>query len=246
MGKLQKRITQIFAGVVMLFAPSVMAATLPETEPFGPTTPNFEQTLTFNQFDTSLGTLTAINIEMILSISGGTLGLDNESESGGIATYELGSDGNLTSSDVNFTTSDFSPFLDGGLNVITSTTKWLDVDSGDPDDQYDTDGGTDNWLYTGGTNSLSDHNDMSSGTWTSGAKGYIGNGTFDIVADIDTYIDFYGISGLSYTGSPVTASGTVTVTYTYTTPVPEPATMVLFGIGLLGVAGISRKKLMKK
>jgi hypothetical protein len=32
----------------------------------------------------------------------------------------------------------------------------------------------------------------------------------------------------------------------YTNPVPEPTTILLFGIGLLGLAGVSRKKKIRR
>jgi hypothetical protein len=43
------------------------------------------------------------------------------------------------------------------------------------------------------------------------------------------------------TDSALFGSGTITV---QTTPVPEPATLAMFGTGILGLAGLIRKKLL--
>lgn len=72
-------------------------------------------------------------------------------------------------------------------------------------------------------------------------------GTGVVTGDISTDTEhWYNGSGNMVVTSTNTARGKVTVTYTYTpsNPIPEPATMILFGGGLLGIAGIGRRKFM--
>lgn len=61
----------------------------------------------------------------------------------------------------------------------------------------------------------------------------------------ETGFDLNFISGMAFTSHLTIGCGNDDLMGSGTAPVPEPATIILMGTGLLGIAGIGRKKLKK-
>lgn len=196
--------------------------------PFGPNTPNFRQTLTFDKYAGPASDICSIQVFMNLQISDGFLVVDNDGALPALAAAKLGAEGDISSMDV--------PLLDAGLQPVTSPVQVatmqifnLGPDNGDgslpmfPPDPAGPDGG----LMLGQPGAGSDNGFISPALFAP----YAGGGTFNVLVDVDQVIDFGGIGGVEGSFGSVIAQGSVKVIYI----VPEPATMSLLGLGALGL-----------
>ncbi|MEO7098863.1 MAG: choice-of-anchor E domain-containing protein [Luteolibacter sp.] len=207
------------------------AATIVQTGNFA-FTPTGNQTLTFNEFDTTLGTLTSVTITTNLTKSGGSLFVDNDSGVAASGSISQAVTINLTATGANLINDSFSATI--GSNVTSTSFYSASLAADDGDGAGYQEGGADWAGTTFGDETVSQTE--SAGNITTYSDGGSG-ATFTIKVSGTQSTDTAAISGVAGAFSPATANGSVVVTYNYTAfaPVPEPASALLGGIGLLGL-----------
>jgi len=82
------------------------------------------------------------------------------------------------------------------------------------------------------------------GTW---GFGEVDTGVYSFNVDTSFLEDgLFTVTLASLGGDFFIDTSDLRITYDSAAPVPEPATMLLFGVGLIGIAGLGRRKLIKK
>lgn len=212
----------ICAAAVCLAAGAADAVIIMQTQNFGPGTPNFASVLTFNKYNGSAGDIVSVKIKVQLDITGGRLELDNDGAGPANGSAQLGAEAAISSIDVNLLDNAFQP-VTGVAAASNSSLFNLAGNDGDGLGTFEV-GGPDYFLFQGLPAS-----DMKMGFINTLFHGqYAGAGTFDITLNASQIFDYGAIGGISFAGSPVTASGNVMVIYDI---IPAPASATLLGLG---------------
>lgn len=232
------RIMPIVAVViaVLVLSTSSIAGTIEQTKTFDGT-PDFSRLLTFDQFNDQGGscTLTSIRVILTLNVEGGQIVLDNDSETQATGTFEFGGKCGITSSQVALLNNSSQPIF-GQAAAIHSESVTLAANEGDGSKDY-SGLGPDGMIYQGGSETDTKSGYIGSSYWT----GFIGTGTYDIGLSAIQWSSCSTISGVEYSVTPVTASGTVKVIYEATC-VPEPSAIAGLLTALVGMGfGLRRR-----
>ena len=214
------------------------ADTIVQTENYDGT-PDYVQTLTFDQFDDQGGTLTlqSIRVDVTLTVTGGSLKTDNDGAEAASGGVEFGAEVLLTPS-VSMIDSAYQQIIQSGdVKATGGTTLSLSADDGDTEvggTAYFSYAGSDYDYYNGTTQNDSDFGYVNSVVFSQ----YIGTGTFTVDVDADQIADYGALGGVQAQIDPLNACGCVIITYEY---IPEPATLAMLAIGGLAVLRRRRK-----
>jgi len=230
--KTEQKMKWITTGAVLLMtAGAAQANVLSYTNSVA--LPNDTNTaLSLSRFDSSLGTLTGVNIQLTTTISGATVSMDNDSSLAQNGTARVQNLVNSLSSTVGLLRTDFSSISGTDLQLNQSQVFNLAATTGDTVGQFDATMLGDYGTWAPGDLTATGSGDIASAVW----GGYTGAGNFAITlnATYTTSATFDGSDGYFQGNTP---NGTFDgiVSYTYAA-IPEPASIAM--IGLAGAAAI--------
>jgi hypothetical protein len=196
--------------------------------------PTLNAALVFDKFDSTLGTLTSVQITANLNSSGGDLIMDNDSEEAASGTFSFGADANFAASE-GFVDGSFQPVI-APLNATFTGAVNLDPNIGDGPLDFDPTG-PDGTQYLGAALSDSDSGFLSSALFAA----WTGTGdTVTIGVAASQVSDVSATGGVEIAYTPIAIAGDVTVVYNYAT-VPEPSSSALLTLGAIGLAARRRR-----